>query len=154
MSESVLLEPNMELIISIRNPTTAEFKELRQLAGWPLPDDNRIETGLRNTIHAVVIHDSAQRIMGMGRILGDNAIYFHIQDVIVRPTAQRHGIGRLIMNELMKYLETTAGNHSNIGLMCSVGREGFYRKYGFIDRPNEKFGAGMIIVKGNILNEK
>jgi hypothetical protein len=28
--------------------------------------------------------------------------------------------------------------------MATKGREAFYKKFGFIERPNEQFGAGMI----------
>ena len=28
--------------------------------------------------------------------------------------------------------------------MCSKGRENFYEGFGFVQRPNKRFGAGMI----------
>jgi GNAT superfamily N-acetyltransferase len=82
----------------------------------------------------------------MGRIAGDNAIYLHILDVIVHPAHQRKGIGTLIMSALMEYVDTVASKNTNIGLMCSKGREEFYKGFGFITRPDEKFGAGMITI--------
>lgn len=133
--------------INYRKPTVNEYKELRQLSGWPSLEDHLIEEGLKNSIFSVVVLDENDLILGMGRIIGDNAIYLHIQDVIVRPANQREGIGRLLMNELLKYVDKVAGKNTNIGLMCSKGREGFYKEFGFEERPNDRFGAGMIMIK-------
>jgi len=51
------------------------------------------------------------------------------------------------MNELLNYLDKLGGKNTNIGLMCSKGREDFYKQFGFIERPNDKFGSGMIKIK-------
>lgn len=133
--------------IQHRAPTIVEYIELRQLVGWPPIEDKLIEVGLRNTLFSVVMVDENDDIMGMGRIIGDNAIYLHIQDLIVRPSNQKNGIGTLLMKELLNYIETVGGNNTNIGLMCSKGREGFYKEFGFAERPNERHGAGMIMIK-------
>jgi ribosomal protein S18 acetylase RimI-like enzyme len=84
------------------------------------------------------------RIVGMGRVVGDGSIYFHIQDVVVDAMHPRSGVGKILMEEMMKYVNETAGPNANIGLMCSKGRERFYEGFGFTIRPGEKFGAGMI----------
>ena len=80
----------------------------------------------------------------MGRIVGDGAIYLHIQDVIVRPEFQRQGIGRLIMKELLSFAEKAGGKYTKVRLMSSKGGGEFYKDFGFTERPDEKFGAGMI----------
>lgn len=126
-----------------RLPTTEEYNNLKQLVGWPVLEASTTKRGIANSIFAVcIVNENA--IIGMGRIIGDGAIYFHIQDVIVHPDFQRMGIGKMIMNELMKYIDGAAPKNANLGLMCSKGREKFYSDYGFIARPNEKYGAGMI----------
>lgn len=132
---------------TLRNPTIQEYNDLRHSAGWPVMRQDLVEIGLSNTIHAVVVQDENHYAVGMGRIIGDGAIYFHIQDVIVRPEFQKQRIGKLIMDELLKYLEDAGGPNTNIGLMCSKGREEFYKGFGFIERPTDKFGAGMIKIK-------
>lgn len=137
----------MNVTIFHRNPTVAEYNELRRLAEWPELDEKLIQKGLSNSLFAVVVLDEHNLVMGMGRVIGDGAIYIHIQDVIVRPAFQRQGIGKLIMNELLQYVDTIAGRNTNIGLMASKGREEFYKSFGFIERPGKKFGAGMIKIK-------
>ena len=136
----------MAAIINHRVPTVEEYNALRLAVGWPTFEEHLVERGLANTLCGVIaVHDSG-KVIGMGRIVGDDAIYLHIQDVIVRPEYQRQGIGNLIMNTLLDYVKQRAGKNTNIGLMCSQGREDFYRSFGFVDRPNEKYGSGMIKV--------
>lgn len=137
----------MELRISYRTPGPTEYNELRQLVGWPTFDTDLAKEGLANSIFGVVVVNEHDLILGMGRIIGDKAIYLHIQDVIVRPEFQGKGVGKLIMSELLKYADKLGGRNTNIGLMSSVGRENFYKNFGFMQRPSDKFGAGMIKIK-------
>jgi GNAT superfamily N-acetyltransferase len=136
----------MQLAIFKRIPTVSEFNELRKLAEWPTLEEEVARVGLSNSLFGVVIENKGA-VVGMGRIVGDNAIYLHIQDVIVRPDFQRRGIGTMIMKELLAYAETIGGKNTNIGLMSSKGREPFYESFGFIERPTGKFGAGMSKVR-------
>ncbi|HTE30222.1 MAG TPA: GNAT family N-acetyltransferase [Chryseolinea sp.] len=136
-----------EITILLRKPTVEEYAELRQLAGWPAFQPGVIKVALKNTLYAVVVLDGKGVILGMGRVIGDAAIYLHIQDVIVRPEFQKQGIGKLIMIELLKYIDKTAIVNTNIGLMCSKGREDFYKAFGFTERPSDMYGSGMIKIK-------
>lgn len=133
----------MTLRISHQQPSTAEYNDLRKSVDWPTFAENLVEEALSNSLFSVVVRDDSY-IIGMGRIVGDGAIYLHILDVIVRPAFQRQGIGRLIMTDLLAFAEKAGGKNTYVGLMCSKGREDFYKDFGFTERPNEKFGAGMI----------
>ena len=137
----------MSFRLSERNPTPEEYNELRESVGWPTFDHKTISKALINNLRAFVAHDSAGNVVGMARVIGDGAIYFHVQDVIVRKDFQGLGIGELLMNAVMDFIDAHSTAGTNVGLMCSIGRENFYKKYGFISRPNEKFGAGMIQIK-------
>jgi len=130
--------------ISYQTPTANEYNELRKLAEWPTFGEDQVQQALSKSLFSIVVHDENGLILGMGRILGDNTIYLHVQDVIVRPEFQGQGIGKLIMNELLTYIQEVGVKNTNVGLMCSKGREEFYKAFGFNERPSEKFGAGMI----------
>jgi hypothetical protein len=54
----------------------------------------------------------------------------------------------MIMTELLNYIGKVGHDNTNVGLMCSKGREKFYKSFGFDERPNERFGAGMIKILG------
>jgi len=133
----------MPITVQERLPTVSEYLALRKSVGWPLFPEKVVEEGLSRTLFGVCAMDEG-KIVGMGRVIGDNAIYFHIQDVVITPSYQRSGVGKLIMRELMEYVSVNARSNANVGLMCSKGREQFYENLGFTARPSEKFGAGMI----------
>ncbi|WP_066174880.1 GNAT family N-acetyltransferase [Bacillus marinisedimentorum] len=105
--------------------------------GWKdLMNFDAAETSLRNSVYSVLVKDG-HKIIGMGRIVGDGAIYFYIQDIIVQPEYQGCGIGKEIMNTLMGFIEEYAPNKAFIGLFASEGKGGFYEKYNFKDySPN------------------
>lgn len=84
--------------------------------------------------------------MGMGRIVGDGAVICYIQDFIVKSEYQGQGIGKLMMEKLIQHVESFRTENSEIMLclMCAKGREKFYEKFGFVGRPTDSLGPGMI----------
>lgn len=133
----------MTIVIVERNVTVDEFIDLRSSVGWNYPNRKAIYNGLVNTEYSVCI-EKDDELIGYGRIIGDGGIMFYIQDVIVKPKFQNLGIGKSIMNRLIKYLRDTYLEGVAVGLFSAKGKENFYKKFGFIERPNETFGAGMI----------
>jgi len=127
-------------------PSVEEYNRLKLLVGWDiLGDDNVTARGLSNSLYAVCVLRHGQ-LVGIGRVVGDDGIYFHIQDVIVHPDYQRQGLGKQIMHKLMDYVRSRASKHSMTGLMCATGKEAFYHDFGFVSRPSEHYGAGMMLV--------
>jgi GNAT superfamily N-acetyltransferase len=136
----------MNVKLVYRLPTIEEYNLLRRSVEWPEFDVELVKRALSNTLFSVIAEVDEGVAVGMGRVIGDNAIYFHIQDVIVRSDCQGTGVGALLMKELLAYVDRHSGKNTNIGLMCSKGREPFYLHFGFVERPTEKFGSGMIKV--------
>lgn len=69
---------------------------------------------------------------------------YYIQDVMVLPEYQDQGIGKRLMDRIMEYLEDHKRKRLGVGLMVAKGKEGFYGKYGFLERPNDSQGPGML----------
>lgn len=105
----------------------------------------QIEKSLKNDLYDVVAIDG-NKLVGMGRIVGDGAIYWYLQDIVVIPEYQGKGIGRIIVKKLMDYIynNSLSDTKTTIGLMAAKGKEEFYKKFGFIERPNDNQGPGMI----------
>ena len=137
----------MNITIVKRLPGIEEYNQLRRAADWPVYPNDVVQTALSNSLFGVVAQLDNGDIVAMGRVIGDGAIYFHVQDIIVQPEFQGSGVGRMIMHEILGFIDARSVKNTNVGLMCSKGREEFYRKFGFMDRPAEKFGAGMIMIK-------
>lgn len=133
----------MDIQIVQRVVTTNEFINLRQSVGWSCPEDKEaITLGLKNTLFSVCAEKNKE-IIGYGRVIGDGAFTIYIQDIIIKPEYQRKGYGIRIMKEIMEYIKQNYVKGTMIGLMAAKGKEDFYKKFGFIDRPNDVYGPGM-----------
>jgi ribosomal protein S18 acetylase RimI-like enzyme len=67
-------------------------------------------------------------LVGAGRALADGVDCSYLCDIAVHPDFQGHGLGTAIIGKLK---ELSAG-HRKIILYANPGREGFYRKLGFM----------------------
>jgi ribosomal protein S18 acetylase RimI-like enzyme len=97
-------------------------------------DSNLAKTSLNNSLFHVIVSDKSQ-LIGMGRVVGDGAMYFYIQDVIVDPSYQHYGVGSVLMEQIENYLFVAAKKGSTIGLLAAKGKEAFYTRYGYIPVP-------------------
>ncbi|MCI9564871.1 MAG: GNAT family N-acetyltransferase [Eubacterium sp.] len=122
------------------------YLKLRKTVNWKTLTREQAEKAIQGSLFTVVAFDDGQPV-GMGRIVGDGAVICYIQDLIVIPDYQRSGVGQQIMEYLIDYVKKLKLPDTEImlDLMCAVGREEFYKKYGFIARPTEKLGPGMIM---------
>lgn len=139
MDKTVIVE-NYEFRLD--SPLVEDFSQLRSKVGWGVIDSNLAKVSLNNSLFHVSVYDKSQ-LIGMGRVVGDGAMYFYIQDVIIDPNYQNLGIGSALMNEIEGYLAKVAVKGATIGLLAAQGKEAFYAKYGYIKRPNESLGNGM-----------
>ncbi|MCW8832226.1 MAG: GNAT family N-acetyltransferase [Colwellia sp.] len=128
--------------LKLASPSVDEFLALRAKVGWQGVADNIARASLDNSLFHVVIYDDV-KLVGMGRVIGDGIMYFYIQDVVVDPDYQGLGIGAALMEQVENYLSNTAKEGSTIGLLAAKGKEAFYARYGYIERPNTSLGNGM-----------
>ena len=128
-----------------RPPTVRELRTLNEAVGWTdLPgDDDAVARGLAASLFGVVVLDAAGETVGSARVVGDGNVYFYIQDLIVAPAHQSLGIGDLLLDEVMDYLERTAPAGASVGLMAAEGKAGFYTRRGLAPRPQD--GPGMTL---------
>ena len=123
-------------------PTVDEFNQLTEAVGWGRRENAIVE---EDTLYSVCAYDE-DKLIGYGRIIGDKTIFLHIHDVMVRPDYQGMGIGTVIMNKILDKVNEYRRVNPNIRVYLGVskGKEGFYEKFGFVSRPNESIGAGMV----------
>ena len=127
-------------------PTANEFNTLTESVEWGTRENSIVEEALRNTLYSLCAYDE-DKLIGYGRIIGDKTIFLYIQDIMVIPEYQGRQIGTGIMNKLLERIDEYKKINPDIRtyLGASKGKESFYEKFGFISRPNEDLGAGMIL---------
>ena len=125
-----------------------EFNYLYDSVGWGSYDEKVSEKALNNTYYSVSIYDD-NKIIGYGRLIGDGICFMYIHDVMVIPKYQNKKIGTSIMNKLLGKIEEIKKENPDLRvyLGASKGKEGFYKKFGFIERQDVDLGAGMIYNK-------
>ena len=127
------------------NALTPElFLEIYQSVGWEAPGLDQIERALQGSLATFCVYDGGQPV-GMARLLGDGGMSFYIKDFAVRPEYQSKGIGRMLMEAMESHITASIrdGWAVSLELISSKGREPFYEKFGFEQRPCDWDGAGM-----------
>ena len=111
-------------------------KDLAQLyreAGWLKPSENDdlafLKTVIQNSAVFVGVFYN-EKMIGMGRALSDLSSDAYIQDVTVLKAYRGNGIGRKIIQLLIRALKE---KHVDwIGLIAEPGTQSFYDKIGFV----------------------
>jgi len=135
----------MSTSISTRPPPLSDFITLRAAEGWGEISEEAARTSLAGGLLNVCAYDS-DTLAGFGRVVGDGALYFYIQDLIIVPACRGKGLGRQLLKHLLDEIRKIATPGATIGLMAANGKEAFYERFDFVSRPNEIYGAGMTMV--------
>lgn len=117
-----------------------EFLQVRQELGLPPVAFPVAARALRDDLFDVVVLLDGETPVGCGRVIGDGALNFFVQDLLVVPRLQRRGIGSKMLELLLGHLESIAQPGAFIGLMAAPGTEAFFARHGFAARPGNAPG--------------
>ncbi|MFV0399679.1 MAG: GNAT family N-acetyltransferase [Oscillospiraceae bacterium] len=132
-------------ITYMENVLTPEaYRDFQRKMHWNEDPYEQISLSLNNDLYDIVALDNGE-LVGMGRLIGDGAIFWYIQDVFILTEYQGKGIGSAIVKKLIDHAKKSSIPKTEISLclMCAKGKEGFYEKLGFRCRPHEYEGPGM-----------
>ena len=132
-----------DVVLSVGNPTVAEYIALRNLMGWGIIDEGTARQTLDRACFSACLRRDG-KLAGLVRAIGDGVLYFAVSDVMVSPELRGGGHGATLMNALGDYLRRTAKPGASITLQPLTGREPFYEKFGWVRCPGGPFGAGMV----------
>ena len=126
--------------------TPMDYIKLREAVGWNALTENQAARGIEHTTFLVSAKSDGETV-AMARVLFDYGYTVFISDVIVSPGFQGLGIGKHMLDELLKFIEDNSmpGEFLNISLQAASGKEEFYKKFGFLARPCDGMGAGMTL---------
>ncbi|MCJ1825217.1 GNAT family N-acetyltransferase [Klebsiella quasipneumoniae subsp. quasipneumoniae] len=131
----------VEYTVIEKVPSAEAFCHLRLVAGMSPRPVEGARVGLPQSCYGVHILWQEMPI-AMGRIVGDGAINFDIVDVAVDPAHQGKGLGRLVMEKLVAWLDANAFDGAYVTLVADVPE--LYAKFGFESVRPESEGMARV----------
>lgn len=121
-----------DLIVKYNELTAEEFIELWETVWGNGPSLEQTRLAMKHTLFSVSIWDG-DYIVAMARMNGDMGLNYYIKDVVVRPEYQGKGIGRMLINELRRFINDNGVKGTDIFVeLCAVpDKIPFYAKFGF-----------------------
>ena len=112
--------------------TAEEFILLWETVWGQGPTLEQTKLAMEHTLFRVSVFDG-DTIVAMARMLGDMGLDYYIKDDIVRPEYQGKGIGRMLITELLKFIEENgvSGTEIFVELCAMPDKISFYEKFGF-----------------------
>ena len=128
-------------VIRIDIPEVEEYLALRQICGLSARDKEASKMGLANSIYSVIIRNKTdEKLIGMGRIIGDGGTAYQIVDIAVHPKEQGKGLAKAIMELLMKYIHDEINPQAYVNLIPDRPADKLYEQFGFVETTPESLG--------------
>ena len=121
-----------------------EYLELRKLVGWRLFPLEEAKNCVENAYMVLCVRDD-ERAIGVVRLSWCGGCVDFVSVVVVILEGAGRGIGKKLVEAFIKRIkdDMKPGYIVNLNLNSAKGKEPFYAKLGFVERPNEEAGAGM-----------
>ena len=109
-----------------------EFILLWKSVWGQAPSLEQTKLAMEHTLFRVSVFDE-DKIVAMARVIGDMGLCYYIKDVIVKPEYQGKGIGCVLINELLTYINDNGIKDTYISVeLCAMpDKIPFYKKFEF-----------------------
>lgn len=108
----------------------ADYASLQERSGNRVSDRLTIVQALRNTVFMVGIYEG-EELAAYGRIVGDDARFYLICDVMVDRKLEGQGYDLLILKELEDFIRTAAAKNAQVLVFVDRPYDEVCRKFGF-----------------------
>ncbi|WP_197073436.1 GNAT family N-acetyltransferase [Clostridium polynesiense] len=129
----------MDISIRYEKPCAEDYVSLRLRSGMGNKNMERCRKALGNSIFTVSIYDN-EKLIGFGRIVGDEGITYVVSDIMVDENYRRMGFADEIMKAIDNYFEENTFEDSYICLIANYPADLLYNKYNFEYLPDNKCG--------------
>lgn len=127
------------LTIKHNELSAEEFILLWEKVWGQAPSLEQVRLAMQHTLFRVSVFDG-DTIVAMARVIGDMGLDYYIKDVVVRPEYQGKGIGRMVINELLKFINDNGiiGTDIFVELCAMPDKIPFYEKFGFTSNEAQR----------------
>lgn len=77
-------------------------------------------------------------LIGFGRLISDGHLHAFVTEMMVHPAQQGRGLGAQVLEALLA--RCAEAGITDIQLFSAEGKDGFYRRHGFVPRPDSRPG--------------
>ncbi|WP_041580495.1 GNAT family N-acetyltransferase [Bacillus sp. 1NLA3E] len=116
--------------IRYSSPSAILYQSLRLRTGMGTKNLSKIEIALEHSLFIVSLWDH-DKLIGFGRIIGDEGITYVVSDIMVDPDYQRNGLGKVIMREIDSYLNKNTDEYAYVLLIANKPADRLYSQFGF-----------------------
>ena len=131
---------NQKITILLNKNKNIDLYALEQLCdkvGWVRRPLKKVKIAIDNSFLITSLSykdDKEEKLIAFARATSDNTFNATIWDVVVHPEFQRQGLGKILMNEVIKQLRCSDIN--TITLFADPQVLNFYKNLGFISDPD------------------
>nr|YP_009399824.1 hypothetical protein [Tolypiocladia glomerulata]ARW69643.1 hypothetical protein [Tolypiocladia glomerulata] len=114
-----------------------ELEKLCDSVGWVRRPIKKVKSALDNSFLTIsVFHNRAEneKLIGFARVTSDGSFNATVWDVVIHPEFQGNGLGKFLMQEVIKQLRQY--DISTITLFADPEVVSFYKHIGFIIDPD------------------
>ncbi|WP_160035074.1 GNAT family N-acetyltransferase [Paenibacillus sp. An7] len=127
------------MLVTHEIPSIESYLNLRRAAGLSNMSREGAKKGLPSTLFAVSLMEG-ERLMGMGRVVGDGGLQFLVCDIAVHPDKQGQGYGKKIMKEIKCYIDKQVPAGGIVSLIADKPADLLYQQFGFADAAPGSLG--------------
>lgn len=122
-------------------PSVDEYRALRALAGLTSKSEAQAEGAIRGSWSFCHIRmPSTGAVVAMGRVIGDGGWYFIIADMATLPDLQRRGLGRQVIEHLLRDIHRRAPEDPYVTLIADPPGRALYERVGFSRLGQDELG--------------
>lgn len=123
-------------------PAVEDYLRLRRISGLTPRSVEAARAGLPGSFFGISVRCGEQTV-GMGRIISDGALFFHLVDVAVDPAHRGRGLGKAIVAALLAQVRKVAPAEAYVSLMANGEAHRLYAPFGFTPVMPEARGMAL-----------
>jgi ribosomal protein S18 acetylase RimI-like enzyme len=136
------MDDGYKLVIGI--PSADDYCRLRVSAGLSPKTAEAAMLGLPNTLFGVLVLKE-DKVIGMGRVIGDNGLFYQVVDIAVEPEHQQRGLGKAIVGKIVDHLKSSAPAGAHVSLIADGLAQHLYAQFDFKPTAPDSIGMTFLI---------